>query len=373
MLKQLLCALALMGASAVFATEGVSEMAEQLFGKEDAGKRVSEGVVFIDGQYVRGPYSVTREGNVILINGRIASRFKVEAAAARASAAAEEGHSTTGSETDVVSEEEGEAIGSEPTPTLEDTSAGGESSTSKTSAIDAKLAKQKGGGSIEERLANKKRGKDLKAASASGSFNAEASGGDPMALFEEADYTYTPPSKPEPPAVPYVRPAAQKSMSERMDEARKKDETAVQKTMTAKRAEPADEEGAEEGDDAVAVEEFDDLTEAEIEAYTKRFAARRAAIEKTLSADGLICLSSATSGMKSVKRATAWRFVLQYENLCDAKDASKLQGKWGTIIPRSYLQRMFDHRAENMKNMKTLVSRVKRSEKAAKERAKNRL
>lgn len=373
MLKQLLCSLALMGASAVFATEGVSEMAEQLFGKEEAGKRVSEGVVFIDGQFVRGPYSVTREGNVILVNGRIASRFKVEAAAAKAAAAAGDGHSASGSESDVVSEEEGEAIGSEPAPTLDDAPAAKGAAAPKTSAIDAKLAKQKGGGSIEERLAAKKRSKDLKAASATGSFNSEASGADPMALFEEADYTYTPPSKPEPPAVPYVRPAAQKPMAERMAEARKKDAAATQKAMTVKADEPAAEEGDDEGGDLIAVESFDDLTEEEIDAYTKKFTARRAEIEKTLAADGLVCLSSATSGMKSVKRTTAWRFVLQYEELCAAKDASKLQGKWGTTLPRGYLQKMYDNRTENLKNMKTLTSRIKRSDKAAKERAKNRL
>ena len=368
MLKQILLCLALCGATSVFATEGVSDMAVQLFGKEEAGKRVSDGVVFIDGQYVRGPYSVTREGNVILINGRIASRFKVESSAKAAPEAVQADPSA--GEGPIVSDEEGADVGSDPTPTLSDTPAAKES-TPKTSAIEAKLAKQKGGGSIEQRLAAKQKAKDLKKSSAVGTFNSEPSGADPMALFEEADYTYTPPSKPEAKPVPYVRPAAQKPMAERMAEARQKDAAAAKKAMaTAKPAEEAEGDGEE---DIVAVEEFDDLTEAEIDAYTKKFAARRAAIEKALAGDGMVLLSSASSGMKSVKRNTMWKFVLQFEELCAANDATKLQNKWGTTLPRGYLQRIYDNRAESLKDMKTLVLRVKREEKKASQRSRNRL
>ena len=375
MLKRVVLSFALMCAASAFATEGVSDVATQLFGSEEAGKRVSDGAVFIDGEFIRGPYSVTREGNVILVNGRIASRFKVEARAAQEAAAraaattADPGIGENGNE-DRVSDEEGATIGSEPTPELDDVPAKAPAA-AKTSAIDAKLAKSGKGKSIDERLAAKKKAKNLKAESSGGTFNKEPSGGDPMALFEEADYTYTPPSKPEPKAVPYVRPAAQKPMAERMAEARKKDAEAAKKAMAVAEAEPEPEE--EEGSDLVAVEDFSELTEEEIEAYIKKFTARRAQIEKTLAGDGMVFLTSASSGMKDVKRTIMWRFVQQLEDLCAANNAAKLQGKWGKELPRGYLQRIYDNRADNIKNMKTLILRVKREEKAAKAKQKNRL
>ena len=368
MLKQILLSLAFLGATSVFATEGVSEMAVQLFGKEEAGKRVSEGVVFIDGQYVRAPYSVTREGNVILVNGRIASRFKVESSAAKEEPAAEDDGASTG----YVSEEEGADIGSDATPTIEDVPEAPKEAPKKTSTIEAKLAK-KGGGSIDERLAAKQKAKDLKKASSKGSFNTEPESKDPMALFEEADYTYTPPSKPEPPAVPYVRPAAQKSMSERMAEARKKDPTAAKKPEEVAEAATAAGDEAEAGEDVVAVESFDDLTEEEIADYTQRFTERRAAIEKALAADGMVFLSSKASGMKVIKRKDAQRFIAQFEELCKAKSSAKLIEKWGRSMPRAYLQRIYDNRTENLKNMKSLFMRLKREEKANKGRSKPRL
>ncbi|MBQ9693557.1 MAG: hypothetical protein IJV69_02235 [Kiritimatiellae bacterium] len=377
MLKHFLFGLALMGAASGFATEGISDVAAQLFGTEEASKRVSDGVVFIDGEYVRGPYSVTREGNVILVNGRIASRFKVEAraaaeAAARAAVTATDPGIGANGHEDRVSDDEGASLGSDDTPQLDDTPV--KEATVKTSAIDAKLAKSGKGGSIDERLAAKQKAKNLKKESATGTFNQVADAGDPMALFEEADYTYTPPSKPEPKAVPYVRPAAQKPIAERMAEARKKDaETAKKAMATAADAETEAEEEVGEGEDLVAVEDFSELTEEEIDAYTKKFTERRAAIEKTLNADGMVLLSSASSGMKSVKRATMWRFVQQLEGLCGANNASKLQSKWGKELPRAYLQRIYDNRSENIKNMKTLILRVKREEKAAKQRQKNRI
>ena len=372
MLKRMLLCLALAGATSVFATEGVSDMAVQLFGKEEAGKRVTDGAVFIDGQFVRAPYSVTREGNVILVNGRIASRFKVEAAASKTPPPAAGGaseHDAAGGGDGYVSEEEGADIGSDATPTLPDTPAAKES-TKQTSTIEAKLAK-KGPSGIDAKLAAKQKAKDMKKATTGGSFNTEATPSNPMALFEEADYTYTPPSKPEAPAVPYVRPAAQKPIAERMAEARKKDAAAQKKAMTVAKEEPAAEGDDEESTDVVAVEDFDDLTEEEITAYTKKFTERRAQIEKALAADGIVLLSSGTGGMKSIKRATAWRFITQYEELCKAKDASKLQNKWGTTIPRTYLQKMYDNATENVKNMKTLVSRVNREAKKAQQRKNN--
>lgn len=362
MLKHFLLGFALTCSMVAFATEGVSEMAAQLFGTEEASKRISEGAVFIDGLYIRGPYSVTREGNVILINGRIASRFKVESAAA-AEATAEESEEPA-SEEGNVSEEEGEAIGgSDEMPSLPSTPA---KATKQPSKVNLK------GKSLAEREAEKKKAAALKAEASKGSFNQTASTADPMALFEEADYTYTPPQKPEAPAVPYVRPAQKKSINDRMADMRKQREEAKQKEAEKAAAEAAEGDAETASEDAVAVEDFESLTEEEIENYIKTFTERRAEIEKTLSGNGMVFLNSATSGIKTSKRSVMWRFVQQLDELCKSKDAKLLQAKWGKEFPRTYLQRIYDNRVENATNMKTFILRVKREEKQAKEKQKNR-
>ena len=174
MVKQLLLGLALCGAMVLSATEGVSDMAVQLFGKEAATKRVDKGVVFIDGLYVKAPYSVTREGNVILINGQIASRFKVESAVAGAMATAREAaKNDPAMQGGEISEEAGATIGSDDTPTLESTSKGTKAPAGKKpSALDAKIAKQYANGTgLEAKIAAQKKAKELKEASAKGSFN----------------------------------------------------------------------------------------------------------------------------------------------------------------------------------------------------------
>ncbi len=367
MLRQVLLGAALTVAAGVFATEGVSEMAVKLFGKEEAAKRVSEGALFVDGLYVKGPYSVTREGNVILVNGRVASRFKVESKAdakAKSDArAAQEDPAADGS--GAVSDEDGATVGSDPTPTLGNASAPA-ADNRKVSAIEERLAK-KGGGSIEARLAAKAKAKDLKAQSSAGGFNREPVGNDPLALFEEADYTYTPPSRPEPKAVPYIRPAAQKSMAERMAAAKAKDAEVAARPV-AKPAEEAEPEG-----DAIATESFDNLTDEEIAAYIQRFDRFRDLIEKSLTEDRLVLLSSANAGAKAEKRPVMRRFVASLGKLCAAPDASRLIAQWGTTLPRGYLSKIYDNRDANAREMRTLLLRVAREVKEERERAERRL
>lgn len=366
MLRQMLLGAALMFAVGAFATEGVSEMAVKLFGKEDATKRVAEGALFIDGLYIKAPYSVTREGNVILVNGRIASRFKVEGKAdAKAKADAEAAKQDPAADgTGAVSDEDGATVGSDPTPTLKDAPAAGEGAR-KTSAIEERLAKR--GGGIDARLAAKEKAKNLKAQSSAGGFNQEPVGNDPLALFEEADYTYTPPSRPEPKAVPYIRPAAQKSMGERMADARAKD-AEIASRAGAKPAEGDDEDG-----DTIATESFDNLTEEEITAYTQRFAKFRSLIEKSLADDRLVFLSSANAGAKAEKRPVMRRFVASLNKLCAAPDAKRLIAQWGATLPRGYLGKIYDNRNSNAREMRTLLLRIAREVKEERERAERRL
>ncbi len=372
MLNRILLGMALMGACCAFATEGVSDMATKLFGKEETSKRVATGAVFVDGLYLKGPYSVTREGNAILINGRVVSRFKVESAVAneKAKKAATDTAATktdpAASGEDVVSDQAGSTInGGDPVPTLPNTEK--TSRTSKgASKFDTALAKR--GGGLETTLAAKKRAKELAAKSATGTFNTSATSSDPMALFEEADYTYTPPSKPEAKAVPYVRPASQKSVKERLEAF-----TLAEKAKAEKGTSITTNPAAGDEEDVIATESFDDLSEQEIADYIKKFSTRRATLEKLLEADSLLLLASNTSATKVEKRPIMWRFVLSLGKLCETPSADKLQNQWGRTLPRAYLQKIYDNRVSNSTEMKTLVLRVTREDKEARERSKNRL
>lgn len=370
MLKKLLLCTALLGAACSFATPGVSDEAVRIFGSEEAKERVSRGALFIDGVFVRGPYSITREGNVILVNGRIANRFKVAAKTAEPEPEPAEAEPETG---DDAAEEIGE---SDEMPSLEESDyAAPAAETRQTSTIEKKLAAR--GGGIEARLAAKKRKQDLKASS-SGSFNTGSSY-DPEALFEEADYTYTPPSKPEPKAVPYIRPEAQLSAKERAAKAKAKDAEMMARSAGNADADSDADTGSNTVDsktDAVADaadETFEGLSDKEIAAYTKRFAARRAAIENTLKANGLVLLVSTTDSVKAEKPSIMWRFIPDLAELCEADSSARLIAKWEKVIPRAYLQLMYDNRKENDAAMKTLLLRVKRESKAARERSRNRI
>ena len=67
------------------------------------------------------------------------------------------------------------------------------------------------------------------------------------------------------------------------------------------------------------------------------------------------------------------RFVVGLEKLCSGASADKLQAQWGKMLPRAYLQRIYDNRESNLPAMKTLLLRVNREVKAAKEKAGRRL
>ncbi len=348
MVKRLVLCAAMVCAMSAMATEGVAEMAVELFGKEPAKKSVEKGALFIDGLFIKAPYSVSREGNVILVNGRIASRFAVGGAAdEKAEADARAAQSDPAADgTGAVSDEDGATIGSNDTAP---------------SAIDAKVAKKKGKGSIEDRLNAKKRAKNLKEKSSAGTFNQEATSGDPTALFEEADYTFTPPSKPEPKAVPYIRPGAKKSMGEQFAAAKAKEAEAQAKNKAAAA------EGTVE-DEQIAVENFDNLTEEEIAKLTKMVTAFRSLVEKSLEQDRLVFLSSTNSGAKAEKKPIMQRFVVTLKKLCEAPDDSRLIRQWGKTLPEGYLSRIYNNREANTAEMKELVQRVAADVKA--ERAK---
>lgn len=382
MLKKLLLCSVLMGATSVFATAGVSDEAVKIFGTAEAKERVAKGALFIDGEFIRAPYSVTREGNVILVNGKIASRFTVKARAEETEPEVEETAAEETVEEETAPEESAEEVAdsADEMPTLDESDFDTPAKTTRTSTIEKKLAGKSGG--IEAKLAAKQKKKDLKKQS-QGTFNTGSSY-NPEALFEEADYTYTPPSKPEPKAVPYIRPESALSLKERAEKAKEKEaEIAAARTTKRDEADSTDvvdtvEETPDSGDTDIAVaddttETFGDLSDADVKRYTAAFDKRRALIEAALKRDYLVFLSSASSGMVQKPKNIMWNFVQTLPDLCDSGSSKKLMDKWSTVFPRTYLQRIYENREKNTTNMKILLLRVKREAKAAKERSRNRI
>ena len=354
MLKRVLMVAALACAGWATAAEEVSDMAIQLFGKEETGKRVETGALFIDGLYVKGPYEVTRQGNVIFINGRVASRFKVEAKAKAAAEqkAAQEAAAKERADAQAKAAEEARQAAADRRTAARAQSGGA-----------TPRQRQNIRGGLKERQAQKQRDKAIAAASGQAGFNTEAAGGDPTALFEEADYTYTPPDRPEPKAVPYVRPGAKQNLRQRI--------AARDERVAAAKKQPQA-EAADDGEE-IATENFDDLTDEEIKAYTEQFAKRRATLEALLARDSLLLLSSQTSGALYKNQSTMQRFVTQLNGLCQAGNAGKLVSAWGKEIPRAYLQRIYNNRTANSTEMESLVRRAKDALEAARKRSESRI
>lgn len=337
MVRHMLLTMALLGAGMVSAaTAGVSPIAVQLFGKDTASaKKVEKGAVFIDGRFIPAPYTVTREGNVILINGQIASRFQVgpdEKALTDAAAAKQD--PSASDDGGGVADEDGATVGKAPEKAIRAPSGNAypRSSTKKT---------------LDERKAEEAKAKNLKEKSSSGGFNQEATSSDAMALFEESDYTYTPPSRPEPKAVPFIRPAAAQSTKERAEASAAK-----------KAAEAAAQEAADAAEEVKVTENFDDLSEEEIEDVTDKVTKRRALLEQYLERDCLLLLSSSGSSAKAEKAEGMSRFVRSLDRLCSRTDNALLLSTWGQEYPRYYLRKIYDNREANKTALKPLLSRL---------------
>ncbi len=337
MLKKMCLSVLLMCAALAFANDGPSEMAVQLFGKQEASGPIAKGAVFIDGLFVKAPYRVSQEGNCILINGQVASRFKVEAAASKPAEPAPADEGADGS--DAVSEEDGASIADMPKQ-------------KGASELEKRLAKRNAkGGSIEERLNARKRKTANQAKAASGSFNSEALSSDPTALFEEADYTYTPPKRPDPKPVPYIRPGASKSTAERLADAKAR-EAAQQERQKGSAA-------AEEESTELATEDFDGLTETEIADYTEQFRKRQKLLEACLEKDGLLLLSSNTSAAKVENKKTMQRFVVALSKPSAKQTEAKFVAQWKKDLPAAYLKRVYANRKANAKALAALVKRLR--------------
>ncbi len=304
---------------------GASDVAKNIFGSREAEKKnIEKGAIFIDGNFIPAPYTLKREGNLILVNDRVAARFLVD-------------------------DKEDEAEG-EDSPELQDSATPARRQSARDAEQEKRLKaeefRKKGmkGGSLADKAKAREK---AKAPKPKAEFNREASSSGGNGLFEEADYTYTPPSKPEPKAVPYIRPAAKKSLKEIVAERDAID--------AAKRVDTA----------ALAADEaFKALDEEEVARYRKSLDARLAKIEEALQKDALVFFISTNMNMKLEGRKTMYKFVANFEK--DAKGKADAFVKEWPDLPKAYLKRIHTNRSTNLKQMKTLIARVTRELKAAK-------
>lgn len=317
-------ALALAALVAVFslarAQDGVDPLAVSLFGETD-GAKVSTGVVFIDGLLIPAPYTVSQKGNVIFVNGKIASRFSVE--------------------------HKEETAASDDAPVLEDNPAPSRSSASPSSA--SRSVAMPKAMSPAERRAAAAREKAKREIRPTGGFNTDPNpNAGATALFEEADYTYTPPKKPEPKAIPYVRPAAV-SGSDRIAKMKAVEAEKRAKLEAARAAAAA--EAAER-----AVENFDSLTEDEIAAYKEQFTKRRDVLEKALKADNLIFLSSGVSSTALYPKAEMAQFMVAFYKAISKDDPKTMAVN--SKMKAAYLNDIWANRDRSKDALAPILKRI---------------
>lgn len=316
-------ALALAALVAVFslarAQDGVDPLAVSLFGETD-GAKVSTGVVFIDGLLIPAPYTVSQKGNVIFVNGKVASRFSVE--------------------------HEEETAAPDDAPVLEDNPAPSRSSASPSSA--SRSVAMPKAMSPAERRAAAAREKAKREIRPTGGFNTDPNpNAGATALFEEADYTYTPPKKPEPKAIPYVRPAAVSGS----DRIAKMKAVEAEKRAKLEAARAAAAEAAER-----AVENFDSLTEDEIAAYKEQFTKRRDILEKALKSDNLIFLSSGVSSTALYPKAEMAQFMVAFYKAISKDDPKTMAVN--SKMKAAYLNDIWANRDKSKDALAPILKRI---------------
>ncbi len=310
MLKHGLAAMLALGVSFVTLAK-VDEVAVGLFGTTE-GEEIAKGAVFVDGLLLKAPYKVVQKGNVILVNDTVVSRFEVLSAEEKKNAGTDE------------------AAAEEETPP-------------EPAATSSKPAKPRVM-SVEERKEADKKKKELQAKFAEKStFNIDPVSKDPNALFEEADYTFTPPKKEEPKAIPYVRPASV-SGSERI-------------AMQRARAEEMKAEREERNNPFKTVQEsFESLSEAEIAKYKEQFVKRRETLEKVLKQDGMLFLASMNSGTAVFNKQEMGRFLVAFYKALP-KDNRKLVPAMPKMN-KAYVDKIWENRKANKAPLTAILKRL---------------
>lgn len=369
-------AFCMLGVPRVLVAETISPEAVKVFGERD-GQRVNNGIVFVDGLYIRAPYVVSRKGNGIVINGRyVAMKLPIAAEAPKpkpvvvkpvvkktpkkvvkkgdsiidelgvADLLDDDGDnddSDTDQDQEVVPVEEN--IKPEPdddVPTLDESV--------------LPKAPSPAGSAIERILANRKR-----------------SNYDLTALFEEADYTYAPPKKPEPKAVPYIRPTALLSTKERLAQAKALD-AARQAAATKARAsgDDAQENLPSVAIDVVEEENFDGLSPERIARAVKFLDDLCKHYEGRLAKNEILIFSGGASRATSlnVSNQNRVKFFVTMKDAFDGQETSetfvKAMHAHFPYVSGDFLTKIFDQRSVNARLLRLLEARLSREERAKK-------
>lgn len=371
----------------------ISPAAEATFGtRESDGKAINDGAVFVDGKFLRAPYTVTRKGNGLFINGTLVKKVSISAedptakkGAAEerpasvedelgfsdfvekpdpAPVAAQDAHGQAGSEGGYVSDKEGASIGGKkPVPSDVPT--------------------------LDESTAPKEKPKDVFQRRKE---KAEQKVYNETELFEEADYTFTPPKRPEPPAVKYIRPATT-TLKERAEAQKAKEEEAAKKRAEAK----GKGETLEVPDEGVAgetvadtpdagtpesTESFEGLSEERIERAKKVMDATCAKYERALRAGKMLLFMVADSWDKEASVKATESFLMEVPDILkDAADAKAFVAAVNAKFPvaeypyldANVLTQIYDNIAANRSSLGLVAAKLKREQKQREEARKRRL
>lgn len=336
-----------------------------LFG-ESEGAPIRTGIVFVDGRFVRPPYKVSRRGNGIFINGQLFQKLMI-------------------APTPPASEEPDEASAPAPAPAPEPKTASDAGATDEKAAddvpdlkvdVDEKVPDVDAAGYVPEGVDN------VRAPTLSGqrSTSLTPMGGsrqaadakkkqfDPNDLFEDADFTFSLPRRPEPKAVPYVRPAAEKSMKERAEEARAKEAAEAERRKAAAAA------SAEGGaavtpsvrpavEPAGSAESFEGFDQARVEAAQKSMDALCKRYEALLKRGDLVYGGTLSPRGSYIKRVGEpfFKALPELLSITTAADfTAKVQAQGFVAIDSRLTQLIFQHRVFNRSPVTTYVKQMER-------------
>lgn len=370
------------GATGLAASGPVTILPEAvtLFGEAE-GKPVKTGYVFIDGRFVRPPYKVGRKGNGIFINGMLFQKLTIsatpvaapeevnpeppKAAVAPAPAAAPSKVKTAADALGI-----GDLIDSDDAPGAE----GGYVSKEEAPSILPKAPEPKVAVAPASPLGRPAAPLQLSGQKKKKKYDAND-------LFEEADYTFTPPKRPEPPAVPYVRPAAEKSMKERMEEAKERD--AARAAAGGSSALPV--AVAEEEDDGTIpddgapeeVESFEGFDEVRVANAQKSMDTLCRKYEALLKRGDLVYggTTGGPVGYYNAKAALTFiRALPEWLKLTSSTDFEMaVQSKGHLTLDLTVVQQIFENRMVNSAPIVAVVKQMDREEAARKAARDNRI
>ncbi len=355
------------GATAFCALQPVTILPEAvtLFGEAE-GTPVKSGFVFVDGRLIRPPYKVGRKGNGIFINGSLFQKLAIAAAPPAPPEERKPAPAKTAAPTAPSKDKEAaDALGIGDLIDVDDEA-----------GVDAGYVGQDAAPSIAPRA--EPRPAPAAAVSPLGRPATPQLSGqkkkkkyDANDLFEEADYTFTPPKRPEPPAVPYVRPAAEKTMKERMEETKQREAARAASGDFPLVAADDDDSGTIPDDGAPEeVESFEGIDEVRVANAQKAMDGLCRRYEALLRRGDLVY---GGAGGGSIGTLTAKQALLLMQALPELLKAASstdfemgLQGKGFLALDPAFVQQVFENRMMNAAPVTFMIKQMERDEAARK-------